>query len=141
MASVVRSSWAWGSRRLGLLAVGVALSGVSPGVAWGQACDTGLDADCDADGWSLAEGDCDDGDAAVNPGAPEDCTDERDNDCNGLFNDGCDRDVYNGSIGGGGGCTSESAIGNGGSSGGATAAWMVPLVGLGWVSRRCGARR
>ncbi len=43
----------------------------------------------DGDGVSVAEGDCDDGNAAVSPALPEDCDDGLDNDCNG-FADGLD---------------------------------------------------
>ncbi len=40
-----------------------------------------MDADVDDDTWSLSEGDCDDLDAAVHPGASEVCGDGVDNDC------------------------------------------------------------
>ena len=39
--------------------------------------------DADSDGYTLAEGDCDDSDATVYPGAPERC-DGKDNDCDGV---------------------------------------------------------
>ncbi len=48
--------------------------------------DTGGD-DVDGDGWTVEDGDCDDGDAGVFPGGWEYC-DEKDNDCNGIVNDG-----------------------------------------------------
>jgi len=38
-------------------------------------------ADTDRDGYSVNEGDCDDGNPDVNPGAREDCEDGIDNDC------------------------------------------------------------
>ncbi|MFN8256277.1 MAG: ribosomal protein L7/L12 [Bacteroidales bacterium] len=41
------------------------------------------DIDYDADGYSVAEGDCNDADASVNPGASEICGDGVDQDCNG----------------------------------------------------------
>jgi len=44
--------------------------------------DTASRADADGDGWTDLGGDCDDGDAAVHPGAPEIC-DSLDNDCDG----------------------------------------------------------
>lgn len=45
--------------------------------------------DADQDGFTLCEGDCDDGNPNVYPGAPELC-DAFDNDCNELLNDGID---------------------------------------------------
>ncbi len=54
----------------------------------------GCPADLDGDGWTEAQGDCDDTDAAVFPGAPEQCADDPeadgvDNDCNGEVDDDC----------------------------------------------------
>ena len=40
--------------------------------------------DVDGDGFTVDQGDCDDADATVFPGAVEDCTDGVDNDCNGY---------------------------------------------------------
>lgn len=45
------------------------------------------DEDLDADGFSPNQGDCDDGDPTVYPGAPEICGDNIDNDCNGFIDD------------------------------------------------------
>ena len=38
---------------------------------------------------ATVSGDCNDGDNAVNPGAPEDCDKPGDENCNGQFNEGC----------------------------------------------------
>lgn len=46
-------------------------------------------ADNDEDGYSAVEGDCDDFDGSVHPGA-ELCNDNKDNNCNGQINEGCD---------------------------------------------------
>jgi len=43
--------------------------------------------DVDGDGYTVCEGDCDDGDAAVHPEASEDCDDGVDNDCDGRIDD------------------------------------------------------
>jgi hypothetical protein len=45
------------------------------------------DLDSDSDGYTTAQGDCDDQDATVFPGAYELC-DQKDNDCNGTIDDG-----------------------------------------------------
>jgi MYXO-CTERM domain-containing protein len=47
------------------------------------------DVDADVDGWSTAEGDCDDADGSVFPGAPDGC-DDVDQDCDGVAREGCD---------------------------------------------------
>ncbi len=63
---------------------------------WVLACVLGT-ADEDGDGWSPADGDCDDTRAEVNPGADEVCdTDQRDEDCDGTPNgaDAVDAAVY-----------------------------------------------
>ncbi len=44
------------------------------------------DEDGDRDGWTQDE-DCNDGEARVNPGLLEDCTDGLDNDCDGYADD------------------------------------------------------
>jgi hypothetical protein len=46
--------------------------------------DTALGADADADGFSVAAGDCDDTDASVNPGAAEVWYDGVDQNCDGA---------------------------------------------------------
>ena len=48
-----------------------------------------LDFDNDGDGYTPAQGDCNDNDPNVNPGVPENCSDGIDNDCDGLI-DGAD---------------------------------------------------
>ena len=58
----------------------------------GSICDTGFNADCDGDGISVEEGDCDDMDAAVSPNASELCGDLIDNDCDTLVDESCDDD-------------------------------------------------
>lgn len=54
--------------------------------------------DGDDDGWSVACGDCDDGDAAINPGVPDVC-DGIDNNCDGTIDEGepevCDDGIDN----------------------------------------------
>ncbi|MEO1259772.1 MAG: MopE-related protein [Bacteroidota bacterium] len=52
--------------------------------------------DDDMDGYNEIEGDCDDADAAISPGAIEIC-DGIDNDCNGLIDDGV-ASAYNGNL-------------------------------------------
>src|SRR5215468_637895 len=49
--------------------------------------------DHDGDGYSMAQGDCDDRPGMgmmIHPGQPEICGDGLDNDCNGIADDGCD---------------------------------------------------
>ena len=50
------------------------------------------------DGWSVVDGDCDDGDFAINPAAYEVC-DEVDNDCDGEIDEGFDADGEGGAAG------------------------------------------
>lgn len=45
--------------------------------------------DADGDGVCVADGDCNDSDATVYPGAVEICGDGKDNDCDGVIDDGC----------------------------------------------------
>jgi len=62
-------------------------------------CDEGGATDGDGDGWTTADGDCDDTNSYINPGMPEDCYDGWDNNCDG-YADGDDP-----SCGGGDGST------------------------------------
>ncbi len=55
----------------------------------GLLCD-GLD--MDADGWTDCEGDCDDSNAFVHPGAQENCNDGIDSNCDGQMNESDDAD-------------------------------------------------
>jgi len=50
-----------------------------------------FDADADCDGYLISEGDCNDNNAAANPGATEVC-DGVDNDCDGEVDEGCPTD-------------------------------------------------
>lgn len=87
-----------------------------------DASDTGFAAlDCDGDGTSRGDGDCNDTDPAVFPGALEVCGDSEDNDCNGLFDDGCEDPLKRGSLQGGASC-------------GGSGAWVVLC--LPWWRRR-----
>jgi hypothetical protein len=73
--------------------------------------DASPEEDCDEDGWTKGQGDCDDDDDAANPGKTEEvCGDRADNDCNGFFDDGCDDATTRGGLIGGSSCgTSEGA--------------------------------
>jgi len=84
--------------------------------------DTGLDLDQDGDGYTPRDGDCDDLDPALRPGETEVCFDQLDNDCNGLYDEGCDDSARLATLEGGGGCT-------GGQNPGTTAlVLLLPLV-------------
>jgi len=50
---------------------------------------TDIPADTDGDGYTPAQGDCNDNDKAIYPGASEICGDGKDNNCNGSTDEGC----------------------------------------------------
>jgi Synergist-CTERM protein sorting domain-containing protein len=112
------------------LLIGLWLAGVARASCEDTAApwDTGVEqgVDCDGDGVTPAEGDCDDRDASIGPGRPEVCGDRLDNDCNGLYDDGCDRALERGRLGGGAGCV----------SGGGAGAALLLLLPLGLRRRR-----
>ena len=120
--------------RLGLSGL-LLMSGLAfvAGPAWaqdtGELPDPALDEDNDGDRFSENEGDCDDGNAEVYPGQIEVCFDRLDNDCNGLFDDGCDGSAFYGTLRGGGGCTGGTGVGN-------TAFLFLPFVLLPFLGRR-----
>lgn len=86
--------------------------------------------DCDGDGFTFSTGDCDEDDPAVNPGQLEDCTNELDDDCDGLFNEGCEAASRQGALWGGGLCQKEPG-------GGEQAAAILLLLPLWGRRRRC----
>ncbi len=87
--------------------------------------------DCDGDGYSGSEGDCDDQEPLESPGiGSETCGDRLDNDCNGFFDDGCDLSVRQGTVRGGGGCTgnAQNPAPSGGTTGTAAGLLLLPLA-------------
>ena len=63
-----------------------------------------FDGDCDDPGESAIGTDCNDADHTVHPGAQEVCGDGKDNDCNGILDDGCFPVCGNGIVEQGEGC-------------------------------------
>nr|HOO45290.1 MopE-related protein [Deltaproteobacteria bacterium] len=71
--------------------IGLYVTTCTDGYAWEyrfKVSDTGIDAD--GDGYTYAQGDCDDSDPDIHPGAIDVCGDGIDNDCDGVIDDGCD---------------------------------------------------
>ena len=91
--------------------------------ALAQDCDPTVD--CDGDGFTADQGDCDESDPRRNPGITEDCTNDIDDDCDGLFNQGCDRAPQQGQLSGGSAC--------GDSTPAAAFLFLPPLI---WGPRR-----
>lgn len=81
--------------------------------------------DCDLDGFSAIQGDCDEADPAVFPGSEERCDNDRDDDCDRLVNEGCDRAAQQGQLSGGSTCEGGGVEG--------LAVLAVPLL---WRRRR-----
>ncbi|MCU0600644.1 MAG: DNRLRE domain-containing protein [Desulfobacterales bacterium] len=52
-------------------------------------CVKDLSSDYDMDDYSENQGDCNDEDTSIHPGAPEMCGDGKDNNCNGAIDEGC----------------------------------------------------
>ena len=91
------------------------------------------DTDCDGDGFTIQQGDCNEGNPDVHPGEPENCGNELDDDCDGIFNEGCERAVQQGQLGGGSTCY---ATGGGSGPGDTGLALLLPLPWIGWMRRR-----
>lgn len=69
------------------------------------------DEDCDNDGWTKADGDCNDNNDEVNPGKTVDrCDDSDDNDCDGYFNEECEAGFARGTLLGGSACQDNSSL-------------------------------
>lgn len=89
------------------LGIGLAACGPTTSSSDDGGDDTTTEVDEDGDGYTLGEGDCNDGDATINPGATESCTDGIDNDCDAAVDAAdyvcmtpCDRaDVDRSSVG------------------------------------------
>jgi hypothetical protein len=56
--------------------------------------DTDIELDGDGDGYTPSDGDCDDTDAAINPGVRSDTCDGVDNDCDGFTDEDFDGDAW-----------------------------------------------
>lgn len=123
-----------GARAMSWRAVRVVLFGlalVAGRDAFAQDCSDTADpdpmADCDGDGWSVSEEDCDDFDVALNPGEDEICGNSEDENCDGDVDEGCDDTLTRAQMEGGSSCA----------SGGTWAAlFFVPFPLLGWRRRR-----
>jgi hypothetical protein len=123
----------------GAMVLAWVLAQAGPALAFsaGDTADTGTGGDTpplstvdgDGDNFSPAQGDCDDEDPLAYPGNEEVCGDRIDNDCNGLYDDGCDSRVQFGTLRGGGGCTGGTGVGN-------VSFVFLPLLPLLLVGRR-----
>jgi len=91
-------------------------------------CGTDTNYDCEGDGFPH-EDDCDDANANVNRNQVESCDDDIDNNCDNLFNEGCETYANQGQLSGGGAC-------KGGAGVGGTALLFAPLLALGWLRRK-----
>ena len=76
----------------------------------GWASPPGDTGDADGDGVTVADGDCDDLDPEISPRSLEVCSDQLDNDCDGLFDEGCDSSARMAELRGGGGCSEGAAL-------------------------------
>ncbi len=81
------------------------------GATDGGATDGGVptETDDDGDGWSVEDGDCDDANPNINPGASDVCYDGVDANCDGANEYDCDRDGYDSSSHGGEDCNDTDA--------------------------------
>ena len=106
------------------IGVGLVVGLLSCAPTWAAPTDTDVPVDADADGFTVAMGDCDDDDGETYPGATERCGDQADNDCDGFVDERCDDLLYQAEVRGGGGCTSEESLFA------FTSIWLVGLAGL-----------
>lgn len=94
--------------------------GADGGGADGGGADGGgaTETDDDGDGWSLEDGDCNDGDETVHPGAADACYDDVDSNCNGSNDFDCDEDGYDAESYGGDDCDDDNEAVNPGAGDG-----------------------
>jgi len=81
-------------KRIGLISLVVLSVACGSKPADPADCSVYPDCDADSDGWTLAEGDCDDADAGVHPEAEEIWYDGIDGDCSGTSDFDADQDGY-----------------------------------------------
>ena len=104
-------------RWLALGIAGVALAGQAH-----ASCDDGSpNADCDLDGYTVGDGDCDDWDPDAYPGGEEYCGTGVDEDCDGQVDEAGEQRTTDDSLSGGGACST---------TGGPGALLALPLIGL-----------